>query len=233
MSTLSQRAEHLDPVAIARDLDADGFAVIPRWLDSAMCRSLRERYADDVLFRSTVTMERHGFGRGEYRYFAAPLPDDVRALREALYEALVPIANTWMARLGRTTRFPATLPLMLDIAAAAGQSRPAALLLRYRAGDHNALHADIYGAVAFALQGTVLLSDPARDFGGGEFVLVEGRARRQSVAHVVPLELGDLVVFPNRERPGSGGGAKSTYRHGVSRVRSGERFTLGLILHDA
>lgn len=226
-------ARPIDPVAVARELDADGAAVVPGWLDAASCRALRERYVDDALFRSTVTMERHGFGRGEYRYFGAPLPDDVRVLRETLYAALVPVANDWMQRLGRPQRFPATLPLMLDLSAAGGQTRPAALLLRYGSGDYNALHQDVYGPVAFALQGTVLLSEPGIDFAGGEFVLVEGRARRQSVAHVVPLALGDLVIFPNRDRPAPGGGAKSVFRHGVAKVRSGERYTLGLILHDA
>jgi hypothetical protein len=229
----AERAGSIDDSEVARALDADGYAIVPGWLDPTACSDLRERYTDDALFRSTVTMERHGFGRGEYRYFRAPLPDDVRELRETLYAALVPLANRWQQRLRRSERFPPTLPLMLDVAAAAGQGRPAALLLRYRTGDHNALHQDVYGEVSFALQGTVLLSQPERDFTGGEFVLVEGRPRKQSVAHVVPLRMGDLVVFPNRDRPPPDGGAKSTFRHGVSRIRSGERFALGLILHDA
>jgi hypothetical protein len=222
----------LDAGAIADDLDADGYAVVRGWFDAAACERVRAQYDDDPVYRKTVTMERHGFGRGEYRYFGYPLPPDVGAAREMLYAALVPTANAWMERLGRATRFPASLPLMLALSAEAGQARAAALVLRYRDGDYNALHQDIYGEVAFPLQGTVLLSQPGREFTGGEFVLVENRARQQSVAHVVPLERGDLVIFPNRERVRRDG-PKSTVRHGVARVRSGERVTLGLILHDA
>jgi hypothetical protein len=189
-------------------------------------------YDDDAAYRKTVTMERHGYGRGEYRYFGYPLPAVIGAARDALYGALVPIANAWMERMNKPQRFPATLPLMLALSAEMGQARPTALVLRYRDGDYNALHQDVYGELAFPLQGTVLLSAPGDDFTGGEFVLVENRARMQSIAHVVPLERGDLVIFPNRDRVRRDG-PKSTVRHGVARVRTGERFTLGLILHDA
>jgi uncharacterized protein len=226
-------AARFDPAALQRELDAHGYAVVPDLLDRATCRELRAVYADAGAFRSTVTMERHGFGRGEYRYFGYPLPPLVAELRTSLYAALVPAANAWTERLGRRERFPDSLPLMLDLCAVAGQVRPTALLLRYGAGDYNALHQDIYGEIAFPLQATVLLSEPGTDFSGGEFVLVEARPRKQSVAHVPSLGRGDLIVFPNRLRPGPNGGGRSTYRHGVAEVRSGNRVTLGLIFHDA
>ncbi len=212
-------------------LDERGYAVVRGWLDAERCRELAGWYGDDVRFRSTIVMARHGYGRGEYRYFRYPLPPLVAELRGALYAALVATANAWSERLGVRDRFPGTLPALLDRCHAAGQERPTPLLLRYGAGDYNALHQDTYGDVAFPFQGTVLLSERT-DFTGGEFVLVESKPRRQSVAHVVPLERGDLVVFPNKLRPNERGG-RSTFRHGVSEVRSGSRVTLGLILHDA
>lgn len=230
---MTRAAAVFDAAALQRELDARGYAVVPGLLDAATCGDLRAVYDDDGSFRSTVTMERHGFGRGEYRYFGYPLPPLVAELRASLYAALVPAANAWVERLGRTERFPASLPLMLGLCAEAGQVRPTALLLRYGAGDYNALHQDIYGEIAFPLQATALLSDPAADFTGGEFVLVEARPRKQSVAHVVALGRGDVIVFPNRLRPGPDGGGRSTYRHGVAEVRSGNRVTLGLIFHDA
>jgi len=176
-------------------------------------------------------MARHGYGRGEYRYFRYPLPPLIAKVRSALYAALVPTANVWSERLGLDDRYPPELSEMLARAHAAGQERPTPLLLRYGAGDYNALHQDTYGEIAFPFQGTVLLND-AGDFTGGEFVLVESKPRRQSVAHVITLGRGDLVVFPNRLRPNDRGG-RSTFRHGVAEVRSGNRITLGLILHDA
>jgi hypothetical protein len=212
-------------------LDERGYAVVPALLDAATCVELTRAYDDGPLFRSTIVMQRHGYGRGEYRYFGYPLPPLVQGMRESLYTALVPAANAWSERLGSKVRFPAALPLMLQLCADAGQVRPTALLLRYRAGDYNALHQDIYGEVAFPLQATILLSDPAT-FTGGEFVLVEAKPRKQSVAHVVPLGLGDCIIFPNRLRPNAEGG-RSTFRHGVAEVRSGTRVTLGVILHDA
>jgi hypothetical protein len=221
----------IDSAALAARLDERGYAVVPKFLDAATCAELTDAYDDGPLFRSTIVMQHHGYGRGEYRYFGYPLPAFVQTLRESLYTALVPAANAWSERLGSKVRFPAALPLMLELCADAGQLRPTALLLRYRAGDYNALHQDIYGEVAFPLQATVLLSDPAT-FTGGDFVLVEAKPRKQSVAHVVPLGLGDCIVFPNRLRPNAEGG-RSTFRHGVAEVRSGTRVTLGVILHDA
>jgi len=216
---------------LAIELNERGYAVIPAVLDAAQARELSSAYDDGPLFRSTIVMQRHGYGRGEYRYFRYPLPPLVQVLREALYAALVPVANAWSERLGSKVRYPPALPLMLELCADAGQARPTALLLRYQTGDYNALHQDIYGEVAFPLQATMLLSDPAA-FTGGEFVLVEAKPRKQSIAHVVPLGLGDCIVFPNRLRPNAEGG-RSTFRHGVAEVRSGTRVTLGIILHDA
>lgn len=221
----------IDSGAVAAQLDERGYAVVPGFLNAAHCGELIAAYDDGPLFRSTIVMQRHGYGRGEYRYFRYPLPALVASLREALYAALVPAGNAWSERLGSKVRFPPALPLMLELCAEAGQARPTALLLRYHAGDYNALHQDIYGEVAFPLQATVLLSDPA-GFSGGEFVLVEAKPRKQSVAHVVPLGRGDCIIFPNRLRPNAEGG-RSTFRHGVAEVRSGTRVTLGVILHDA
>jgi hypothetical protein len=221
----------LDPAALQSALGERGYAVIPGLLDAVTSRELAAAYDDGPLFRSTIVMQRHGYGRGEYRYFKYPLPTLIGGLREALYTALVPTANDWSEKLGSKVRFPSALPLMLDLCAEAGQLRATALLLRYHAGDYNALHQDIYGEVAFPLQATVLLSDPDT-FAGGEFVLVEAKPRKQSVAHVVKLGYGDCIIFPNRLRPNAEGG-RSTFRHGVSEVRSGTRVTLGVILHDA
>jgi uncharacterized protein len=228
---IASLGSRLDPAALAAGLDERGYVVVRGLLDPATCAELTSAYDDGPLFRSTIVMQRHGYGRGEYRYFKYPLPPLVGELRESLYAALVPVANAWSEQLGSKARFPAALPLMLDLCAEAGQLRPTALLLRYHAGDYNALHQDIYGEVAFPLQSTVLLSDPAT-FSGGEFVLVEAKPRKQSVAHVVPLALGDCVIFPNRLKPNAEGG-RSTFRHGVAEVRSGTRVTLGVILHDA
>ena len=221
----------IDATELTARLDERGYAVVPALLDAATASELTAAYDDGPLFRSTIVMQRHGYGRGEYRYFRYPLPPLVQGLRETLYAALVPAANAWTERLGSNVRFPAALPLMLELCADAGQARPTALLLRYRAGDYNALHQDVYGEVAFPLQATILLSDPAT-FTGGDFVLVEAKPRKQSVAHVVPLALGDCVVFPNRLRPNAEAG-RSTFRHGVAEVRGGTRVTLGIILHDA
>jgi hypothetical protein len=214
-------------------LDRDGFAVIPGFFDAATCDALAAGFdAGDGAFRKTIVMERHGYGHGVYRYFAYPLPPVVAAARERVYAAAIDTANEWAQRLGRSERYPATLDAMLERCHAAGQARPTPLLLRYVAGDWNALHQDTYGAVAFPLQATVLLSEPGRDFSGGEFTLVESKPRKQSIPHVVPLARGDAVVFPNVQKPNERGG-RSAFRHGVSVVRSGTRLTLGLILHDA
>lgn len=217
------------------ELAARGYALIPALVDPGACAELRASFERDDAFRNTVVMERHGYGRGVYRYFADPLPPRVATLRTSLYARLAPVANAWAEALGEEVRYPERLEEFLERCHAAGQLRPTPLLLRYRAGDRNALHRDLYGEIAFPLQCTVLLSEPAADFEGGEFVLVEQRARQQSLAHVVPLRRGDAVVFPNAVRPvrSARGYARTAFRHGVSDVRRGERFSLGLIFHDA
>ena len=222
-------------MTIAEDLDRDGYAVLPGLLDAAACAAVRALFDHEERFRKTVVMERVGFGRGTYKYFAAPLPPIVADLRGSLYAALVPVANGWAERLGEGERYPADLAGMLARCAEHGQTEPTPLLLRYRAGDHNALHQDLYGDVAFPLQATVLLDEPGRDFRGGEFVLVEQRPRRQSLVHVVQMAKGDAVVFPNAVRPMRGGRGtfRTRFRHGVSSLHEGERITLGLIFHDA
>jgi len=220
---------------LAADLDAHGAALVPGLLDVETCAAVTSWYDEARFFRSTVVMARHGFGRGEYRYFANPLPDLVAELRGALYPPLAAIANRWNAVLGEAVRFPPTHAEFLARCHAAGQARPTPLLLRYGPGDFNCLHQDLYGEHVFPLQAAVLLSQPARDFTGGEFVLTEQRPRMQSRAEVVPLAQGDAVVFPVHHRPvaGARGPYRVTLRHGVSRLRSGARHTLGLIFHDA
>ena len=228
-------ARDLDNEAITTALDEEGFAVLPGLLPATDCSALASLYADAARFRSRIVMARHGFGRGEYQYFANPLPPLVATLRRTLYEPLAPIANRWNERLAEPERFPATLDAYLARCHAAGQTRPTPLLLRYGPGDYNCLHQDLYGAEVFPLQVAVLLSAPGRDFEDGEFVLTEQRPRMQSRVAVVPLEQGDAVIFPVRHRPiqGTRGVYRVTLKHGVSRVRAGERFTLGLIFHDA
>jgi uncharacterized protein len=225
----------LDWNAITGSLDTEGYATTGRVLDESACTALRDGYADGGIFRSRIVMSRHGFGRGEYQYYAAPLPPAVATLRSAFYGPLVRIANRWAERLAEPDRYDADLPSYLARCHAAGQTRPTPLLLKYGAGDYNCLHQDLYGALAFPLQVAILLSDPVRDFTGGEFMLVEQRPRMQSRGQVVPLSLGEAVIFPVRNRPviGGRGEYRVTMRHGVSRVRSGDRFTLGVIFHDA
>ncbi len=227
--------ETLDWGRIERDLDAYGCAIAPKLLAPETCRALAALYPDDRAFRSTVVMARHGFGRGEYKYFADPLPDVVAGLRQTLYPRLQPIANRWTETMGMDARYPPEHRDFRALCRAAGQARPTPLLLRYRAGDYNCLHQDVYGALVFPLQVAILLSEPGRDFSGGEFVLTEQRPRMQSRAEVAPLSQGDGVVFAVRERPvqGTKGAYRVNLRHGVSRIRSGERFTLGIIFHDA
>ena len=199
------------------------------------CAALAGLYAHDEPFRSRVIMARHGFGRGEYKYFAYPLPETVAALRDALYPPLAAIANRWNAALGIATRYPAEHDAYLERCHAAGQTRPTPLLLQYDEGDYNCLHQDLYGEHVFPLQATVLLSRPGVDFTGGEFVLTEQRPRMQSRAEVVPLAQGEAVIFPVHHRPvqGTRGVYRVNMRHGVSRLRGGRRHTLGIIFHDA
>lgn len=225
----------IDWTALAQELDAHGCATIPKLLSPADCAGLAARYDAPAGFRSTVVMARHGFGRGEYRYFAYPLPEPVASLRAALYPPLARIANAWNAALGESVRYPADHADYLARCHAAGQTRPTPLVLRYAAGDYNCLHQDLYGEHVFPLQVAVLLSEPGRDFEGGEFVLTEQRPRMQSRVEVVPLGQGDAVVFPVSQRPvrGSRGLYRVNMRHGVSRLRAGRRHTLGVIFHDA
>jgi hypothetical protein len=230
-----ERVNALDWPALAGALDTQGNAIVERCLSAAECRALAAMYANEGAFRSRVVMERHGFGRGEYRYFAYPLPSVVGALREAFYPWLWRIANGWHERMGLEARFPARHAEFLSRCHAAGQTRPTPLLLRYGPGDYNCLHQDLYGEHVFPLQVAVMLSEPGRDFWGGEFVLTEQRPRRQSRVEVCPLRQGDAVVFAVHQRPAEGtrGVYRVNMRHGVSPLRGGERHTLGVIFHDA
>ena len=217
------------------ELDGFGAAATGPLLTPAECRDLASRYGDDTAFRSRVVMARHGFGRGEYKYYAYPLPEPIASLRRSLYPHLAPIANRWEETLGREGAFPAEHGTYLERCHAAGQKRPTPLLLRYGEGDFNCLHQDLYGELSFPLQVAFLLSRPGEDFTGGEFVLTEQRPRMQSRAEVVPLRQGEGVIFAVNYRPmqGGRGSYRVAMRHGVSRLRSGERFTLGVIFHDA
>ena len=219
---------------LAAELDANGCAVVKRCLDVSQCHLLSAQYEKGV-FRSRVIMERHGFGRGEYRYFADPLPSVVAALRATFYGQLVSIANRWNELLGIDLRFPAAHADFLARCRAAGQTKPTPLLLRYGPGDYNCLHQDLYGEHVFPLQVAILLSKPGEDFAGGEFVLTEQRPRRQSRVEVCDLRQGDAVVFAVHQRPvkGARGVYRVNMRHGVSTLRSGLRHTLGIIFHDA
>lgn len=221
--------------ALSSELDNFGCAALPGLLTQAECRTIAALYGDESHFRSHIHMARHGFGRGEYRYFRYPLPDLIGDLRGALYPRLAAVANRWNARMGIDERYPERHADFLERCHAAGQTRPTPLLLQYVAGDFNCLHQDLYGDIAFPLQVAILLSEPGRDFTGGEFVLTEQRPRMQSRAEVVPLGLGDAVVFAVHNRPveGKRGSYRVNMRHGVSRVRSGRRHTLGIIFHDA
>jgi hypothetical protein len=229
------RVERIDWNRVAIELDAEGSAVIERLLAPAQCDALRSLYAVERLFRSRVVMARHGFGRGEYKYFDHPLPGLVAALREALYEQLVPGANRWNEAMRIDVRFPRRHAEFIARCHAAGQTRPTPLLLQYAAGDYNCLHQDLYGEQVFPLQVVILLSEPGRDFTGGEFVMTEQRPRMQSRPVVLPLRQGDAAVISVHQRPvqGTRGAYRVKLRHGVSRVRSGHRHTAGIIFHDA
>lgn len=235
MNGLGERADGIDWSAAHDALDARGWAVLPGLLSEAECMAAAALYADSGMFRSHVVMARHGFGKGEYRYFAYPLPPLVRELRAAVYPHLAPIANRWHERMGIETRFPRDHADFLGRCHAAGQTRPTPLLLRYGPGDYNCLHRDLYGAHVFPLQLAILLSRPGADFTGGEFVLTEQRPRMQSRAEVLPLRQGDAAIFAVSARPRAGtrGDHRAMLRHGVSTVRSGRRHVLGIIFHDA
>ena len=220
---------------VEADLDGQGAAVIKGLLAPVDCHELSSLYQRDDIFRARVVMARHGFGRGEYRYFDYPLPPLIAALRAALYPRLVPVANRWHEAMGIETRFPDRLADFTARCHAAGQNRPTPLLLRYGEGDYNCLHQDLYGELVFPLQVAFLLAEPGRDFTGGEFVLTEQRPRMQSRAEVVSLSQGSGVIFPVHHRPVRGGRGvyRVNLRHGVSRLKSGRRSTLGIIFHDA
>lgn len=229
------RVDALDWSALAAGLDHDGVAVTGPLLTAEEASGLAALYTEGERFRSRVVMERHGYGRGEYRYFAHPLPSVVTELRERVYRRLAPLATLWNERLRIDRRYPDTLDAFLAECHAAGQTRPAPLLLRYGEGDYNRLHRDLYGDLFFPFQMVILLSLPGIDFTGGEFALVEQRPRAQSRVEVVPLGLGEAAIFAVRDRPARGarGFHRAALRHGVSRVRSGTRMTAGIIFHDA
>ncbi|XXY93099.1 2OG-Fe(II) oxygenase [Sorangium sp. So ce296] len=230
-----ERVASVDWARVSQDLDAHGCAVIEGLLTVAECGDLAALYARDELFRSRVVMARHGFGRGEYKYFARPLPALVDSLRTRLYPRLAPVANRWSAAMGLDVRYPEELAGFVERCHAAGQVQPTPLLLQYGEGDYNCLHQDLYGELVFPLQVAILLSEPERDFTGGELVMTEQRPRMQSRPMVVPLRQGDAAVFAVRHRPvqGTRGVYRVNMRHGVSRVRSGHRHTVGIIFHDA
>jgi hypothetical protein len=234
-SELIKRVAALDWPALSSELDAQACAVIGSLLTPGQCSAIADLYPVHEQFRSRVVMARHGFGRGEYKYFSYPLPPVVAALRVSLYPPLAQVANRWNEGMGIDVRFPAGLEAFLDRCHKAGQTRPTPLVLQYVAGDFNCLHQDVYGDHVFPFQVTILLKEPGVDFTGGQFVLTEQRPRMQSRVEVVPLERGDGVIFPVRHRPvqGTRGFYRVNLRHGVSRIRSGSRHTLGIIFHDA
>ncbi len=234
-ATILDRVGGLDWETIKADLDQRGAASVGPLLSAEECRAVTSLYDVDAKFRSRIVMARHGFGSGEYKYFDYPLPDVVADLRRTLYGRLAPIASRWMARMGRDAAFPADHQSFLERCHAAGQPRPTPLLLRYEAGDYNCLHQDLYGPTVFPIQVAVLLSMPEEDFTGGEFVLVEQRPRMQSRPEVIALGQGEAVIFAVNERPvaGARGDYRVKMRHGVSRIKSGRRHTLGIIFHDA
>jgi uncharacterized protein len=234
-SDIAGRIEAIDWTEASRDLDAHGCAVLKGLLSGEQCRALAALYPDDSQFRSRIVMGRHGFGRGEYKYFSYPLPELIAELRPVLYGRLRDTANRWNEAMGIDIRYPETHEAFLKRCHAAGQTRPTPLLLQYEADDYNCLHQDLYGEHVFPLQVAILLSEPRRDFTGGEFVLTEQRPRMQSRPEVVPLGQGDAVAFAVHFRPvqGTRGTYRVNLRHGVSRVRSGHRHTLGVIFHDA
>jgi hypothetical protein len=235
VSSPEARVAASDWQALAGELDNYGCAVLPKLLSREECRAIAALYPDESHFRSHIQMVRHGFGKGEYRYFKYPLPDILHRFRTALYPHLGRLANEWNGRMGIDERYPDNHASFLERCHDAGQTRPTPLLLQYIPGDYNCLHQDLYGDIAFPIQVAILLSDPGSDFTGGEFVLTEQRPRMQSRAEVVPLRQGDAVAFAVHNRPvkGTKGNYRVNLRHGVSRVRSGMRHTVGIIFHDA
>jgi uncharacterized protein len=232
---IDRRVAAIDWRAAEEDLDARGMACCDVLLTEQECRSIADLYEEETAFRSRVVMSRHGFGQGEYRYFSYPLPAMIQELRASLYSCLVSTANRWNQLLGIEARFPSDHASFLARCHAAGQLRPTPLLLRYSTGDFNCLHQDLYGEHVFPLQAAILLSEPHRDFEGGEFVLTEQRPRKQASVEVAPLNQGQLVIFAVRDRPVRGlrGTYRVKHRHGMSRLRAGRRHMLGIILHDA
>ncbi len=235
IKNVAERVNSIDWEKVSHDLDAQGSALVERLVAADECEALAALYPMDELFRSRVIMARHGFGRGEYKYFNYPLPDIVAELRTATYPRLASVANRWNTAMGIDVRFPEQHGDFIGRCHKAGQTKPTPLLLQYGPGDYNCLHQDLYGEHVFPLQLTILLSEPERDFTGGEFVMTEQRPRMQSRPEVVPLSQGDAVIFAVNQRPVQG--ARGVYgvklRHGVSRVRSGQRHTVGIIFHDA
>jgi uncharacterized protein len=235
MNALAARCAAIAWDEVAAKLDACGYATVPTLLETEQCASIAQSFDDETRFRSHIHMARHGYGRGEYKYFNYPLPQPIAGLRKVLYPALAQIANRWRVALGKNADFPPTHEDFLAQCHTDGQVRPTPLLLRYGEGDYNCLHQDLYGEHVFPLQLAILLSDPQSDFTGGEFVLTEQRPRMQSKVEVVPLAQGDAVIFAVNERPvrGTRGNYRVKQRHGVSRLRSGYRIVLGVIFHDA
>jgi hypothetical protein len=234
LSPDSPRVAHLDWTAVIRSLNERGYAILGNLLSPNQCGLLAAKYDDESIYRSTVIMQRHGFGSGEYKYYAYPLPGMIAQIRSALYPYLAPIANQWNALLAVDYRYPACLDEFLERCHAAGQIRPTPLILRYRRGDYNCLHQDLYGEEVFPLQVAVLLSRPGEDFTGGEFIVTEGGSSQRR-AEIVALRQGDAVLFTVNQRPVQGVRTyrKVAMRHGVCEVRSGNRFTVGFIFHDA
>lgn len=235
IKSIASRVEAIDWHQASQELDAEGNTIVEHLLSAAECETLAALYLHDDIFRSRVVMERHGFGRGEYKYFSYPLRDLVATLRTEIYPHLAPIANRWNSIMGSALQYPDRHSDFLKRCHASGQVKPTPLMLRYEMGDYNCLHQDLYGEHVFPLQLTILLSDPQKDFTGGEFVMTEQRPRMQSRPVVIPLRQGDGVIFAVNSRPvhGKRGVYRVNLRHGVSRVRSGHRQTLGVIFHDA